>query len=501
MKKQKIANYLKLGILLFVISLLLWNCEKEEVSFETPIVKQNVVHITLEEFKNENINSTIFKDLSGNLDINKPLLNKGEKQKEKITVLTDKILKVDKNNVTTYSFILEKPTSKTSDFENLMIFKYPNDNYKLFIFKYQYTGLKEKPFKIKYKNTNAKKIKNFDFLRQLLSKDIDITLDDCVSVSYQPCSGSGDADGHTAVEGYCDGSATVLDFSACFYPDSGTGIDGIGNNNGTGDSNDSVDDYSTSGGGTNNPSGTGAVNTPPCGDSVHECGKKADIIASQLQLNSDESNWLRDQPEETIINFEIFLLENNYSDESEIFAKDYIQLSILGIDNLTNEEIESFFNFNQDYKNRMSASERIIFNNMSKFKQMGYLFNGQKATWRAENLYPNSLHNGKGDAFRHAYFNGLNAFLLGEPLAKSLATAHENKPLRYFHESKEKEMDLFNNQVGRDRVNFFQDGFNSLEESILEAMSYGLLRYLSNLEGGKSSGRATNLSELTFSNN
>jgi hypothetical protein len=31
MKKQKIANYLKTGILLFGVSVLLWNCEKEEV--------------------------------------------------------------------------------------------------------------------------------------------------------------------------------------------------------------------------------------------------------------------------------------------------------------------------------------------------------------------------------------------------------------------------------------------------------------------------------------
>lgn len=29
MKKQKITNYLKLGVLLLGISFLLWNCEKE----------------------------------------------------------------------------------------------------------------------------------------------------------------------------------------------------------------------------------------------------------------------------------------------------------------------------------------------------------------------------------------------------------------------------------------------------------------------------------------
>lgn len=237
-----------------------------------------------------------------------------------------------------------------------------------------------------------------------------------------------------------------------------------------------------------------------CGDSVHECDVVARQLASELGITDQNLiNYLKENPS-LVDDINIFRENNNYSVKSADFSKEYIELSRLGIDNLTNEEIESFFNFNQEYKNKMSISERIIFNNVSKIKQMGYLFNAQKATWRAKFLYPNSLHNGKGDAFRHAYFNGLNAFLLGEALAESLATAHENKPFKYSNEYKEKQMDLFNNEVGRNRKNFFQDGFNSLEESVLEAMEYGLLRYLSDLEGGHSFGRATPSSVLTLSN-
>lgn len=128
------------------------------------------------------------------------------------------------------------------------------------------------------------------------------------------------------------------------------------------------------------------------------------------------------------------------------------------------------------------------------------MFNGQKATWEAEELFPNSLYNGSGDAFRHAYFNGLNAILLGISLAESLATAHEDEPFTYPNHFKERQMDLFNNEVGRTKIDWFYDGYGSLTESILDAMSNGELRYLSNLLGGGSSGRATNLSQLTPTN-
>lgn len=43
-------------------------------------------------------------------------------------------------------------------------------------------------------------------------------------------------------------------------------------------------------------------------------------------------------------------------------------------------------------------------------------------------------------------------------------------------------MDLFNNQIGRDRKNWLFDGYSSLTKSILYALKTGKLRYLSNLK-------------------
>lgn len=90
----------------------------------------------------------------------------------------------------------------------------------------------------------------------------------------------------------------------------------------------------------------------------------------------------------------------------------------------------------------------------------------------------------------------------GPILAEDLATAHEDKPAppNYPNYFKEVQMDLFNNQVGRDKMNWLVDGYDSLTESILEALTNGELRYLSNLQGNGASGRATNQSQLIPTN-
>jgi hypothetical protein len=56
------------------------------------------------------------------------------------------------------------------------------------------------------------------------------------------------------------------------------------------------------------------------------------------------------------------------------------------------------------------------------------------------------LHNGKGDAFKHAYWNALMTFYLTETWAKAMGNAHEARPK---NPKLEKRMDLRNNAVGR----------------------------------------------------
>ncbi|WP_051947474.1 DUF6973 domain-containing protein [Muricauda sp. MAR_2010_75] len=211
-------------------------------------------------------------------------------------------------------------------------------------------------------------------------------------------------------------------------------------------------------------------------------------LRTKLTLSTNEINFLLRNGQLTQ-GLTSFLAKNKSAT-----AKAYARFILVGIMNGNN------VNFGQDYRGQMSSSEIIIFNSLSIFEQMAYLFNAQKATWKAQDLYPNSLYNGKGDAFRHAYFNALNAILLGPSLAEDLATAHEDKPFDYSNHYKEKQMDLFNNQVGRTKKDWLADGYQSLPASILDAMAKGELRYLSNLQGGGASGPATNQSKLIPTN-
>lgn len=57
-----------------------------------------------------------------------------------------------------------------------------------------------------------------------------------------------------------------------------------------------------------------------------------------------------------------------------------------------------------------------------------------------------TLHNDIADAFRHAFWNALNAHDIGAYLAKGFADAHENFPN---NPDLEKSMDLINNNIGR----------------------------------------------------
>ncbi len=217
--------------------------------------------------------------------------------------------------------------------------------------------------------------------------------------------------------------------------------------------------------------------------------KAVDKLAILLDLSNNQKLFLL-KDNEFVNEVFNFIKSQNFSEHSKNVSKEII---VAVTEN-------SLVSFEQEYRGRMSKSELVIFDSMSNFKQKGYLYNAQLATWEAESLYPNSLYNGRGDAFRHAFFNGLNGNLLGDVLAERLSTAHEDRPASYPNSFKEVEMDLFNNKIGLSRKNFFSDGFLGLSESIIDALESGDLRYLSNLQNGMLSGRATNQSLLIPTN-
>lgn len=102
-------------------------------------------------------------------------------------------------------------------------------------------------------------------------------------------------------------------------------------------------------------------------------------------------------------------------------------------------------------------------------------------------LFQNGIHNGNGDAFRHAYWNAEMATMLagygtgfnvnnGKASAKLWADAHENGSAG--QPSLEKQMDLYNNDVGRSVVTKKMSS-KSLEAAVLTKVDNGSCRRIS----------------------
>jgi len=68
------------------------------------------------------------------------------------------------------------------------------------------------------------------------------------------------------------------------------------------------------------------------------------------------------------------------------------------------------------------------------------------ASAAAQSLFPSSLHNGKGDAFRHCYWNARMTIDFGADKAKTIADNHEDGS---DGPEAEKNMDRSNNASGR----------------------------------------------------
>ncbi len=122
----------------------------------------------------------------------------------------------------------------------------------------------------------------------------------------------------------------------------------------------------------------------------------------------------------------------------------------------------------------MQKTEKSVASkNLYKMYKLQKSDNKGKAERFAQNSGLGGLHNGSGDALRHALFNALNTQTVGEKLTKELGDAHEedrpNQPVN------EKKMDLNNNEVGRDVAK------NNPDASIFELAT----KLLDKLESGK----------------
>jgi len=184
-------NYLKIGILLFGLILIMTNCETENEVMENPI--------TIE--KEFIIKQYHFKDLSSNFKFQKAIEKLNSKNSKSIysnkstddiynfTIDSTRIKEVIKGNYTSYTLLINRPFKTSEYFENLVIEIKENETINAFIIKY----ILSSPIKIFEEHNSFSFQANFTIVSldinniNLSSKS---TTDDCSPIAQTWCNWS-----------------------------------------------------------------------------------------------------------------------------------------------------------------------------------------------------------------------------------------------------------------------------------------------------------------------
>lgn len=519
MKTKRFANYLKLGVLLFGISILLWNCEKEEFIenqqqddfLKAKIVLNSKIPSYIDKYIGEKTNES-YKAFIGREGIY--LLNTNAKtvnEKALGIINRAKAVVVENEKNTKYTFSILPYNYDENVMINLVVVDTGDGNIMEYFIKFQFENIHTMPRiassgaldmsqfsgEITYYNSDGNEFGNKKATYgRTISKSgssnpcpgptgggLDNTGDDessegdntsggsdtgggdtnqgggstICTLLYAQCGNKGNADGHADTGGNCGGSPLV-------------GVE-------------CKQTYERSARGT----GT----EPECGGNtglIVDINVKYTLFLTELDndlqlylmLNSKNSNLI-----------EQFLEDNkdsngNYTAETIIFAREAARVwhetngkSEIDLDN----RLIYNPNLDQDYISGMTDKEKEIFNTLTTIQKSLYLKSAQNAKNYVSLYYEETSKNGNGDAFRHAFWNGLCTARLGEAITKRLTDAHEEHGHgSYTFQIKEKGMDLFNNEKGRF---LYINGSGKLYMIIKTALEAGILRKLSNLDNDR----------------
>lgn len=264
MKKNKVTNLLKFGILLFGISLLLSNCENEDKPIQELEIEQEEPNIKISKIHKEKIQEN--KAISQKLNTFKEKIKKENTFQKTIYsseydfyIETDYATYIENKDGSYHSYtfpILREKDNKL--IENLLLSLQPDGSYKMFLTSYQLSEQDlddiENGIEVDFTNKiNSKEISDDNLINNVFAKTYG-----CVETYYLNCSVGGAANGHGPSlqknGSYCSGSHFVIDVSGCSsggisYGDhsisTGTGSNYTGSGNTTNGNGTSYSDSAT----------------------------------------------------------------------------------------------------------------------------------------------------------------------------------------------------------------------------------------------------------------
>lgn len=344
--KKRLKNprsYWRLGILLFSISLLLWNCQKEDyldvIPTENTLQHKKISSHSLEDLQDD----FIFKETSTNFGL-LPELHATNNLKSKgnnaYVIDIKSIKKISKKNYTSYTFIVDRASNPKDVIENLVIEK-KSDTIRGYFIKYKLdpnyldklSRGEKAAFKASIKRTSYQKNisellslinnppKNLHARERLCFYQTTVVIKKCDSdKQHSPgevCHEKGDRR-----PGYIYYTNLV-----CY----GVSTGGSGNPWGD-DSDSSYDDLGDGhyGGGEDNNDGSESTPNIPCNDPIHGCSKDDEgYWNSKFQdLSPDEERYLLDYPN-VADELSKVLDRNPNSPEAKKWVRGQIQLEAL----------------------------------------------------------------------------------------------------------------------------------------------------------------------------
>lgn len=237
----------------------------------------------------------------------------------------------------------------------------------------------------------------------------------------------------------------------------------------------------------------------------------ANALTSWLNLTPQENSWLNSNQtiSDKIVTY-IIMQDPFLQDAAKTFAKELIEILVSSNYQEPNYNISNFpgnsdglpFNWWNDDSyldtyfsldpydqfKKLTKAEKLL---TTLFPGVAFVINQNKNTALniTQSSFPNFYQlNDKADAFRHAFFNAINAqasvFLLGGTgliITLMFGKAHESEvPPNLILE---KEMDLFNNYKGIFDSNFdLADSHATIKDKIMALLNNGVLRYLSPID-------------------
>ncbi len=277
--KMKTKPCIKLGVLLFGVSLFLWNCIEEDFMNPQNTVASKKFTYTLEKMTYQELLAD--KEIKQSLPLIERRFSNTQQQNtysrtstevaDGLTIFTDEINRIVIDDVITWTFQTQSPVLETSDFENFLVKKH-NGVFTYFLVSYEFTDLTDSEtlyekatsyvISEEYLNLDGLNLSSRDAFDWVFPNDGGGTgSGPCEGILvYDQCNLGGNADGHLpALQddriSYCSGSPLLyIDFSHCEnygVPDSPVG-DPLGGDDGSGG-----DQLIGGGGGGGNSDGDG----------------------------------------------------------------------------------------------------------------------------------------------------------------------------------------------------------------------------------------------------